>query len=143
MDLSQAVVASPDFGGLKRSRQFADALELGLVNIDKHRDLHTGEATAVDVHGQVEGKTVIIYDDCVLSGATAIEANNILKDRGAKSVILMISHGVFGSGAEERLQDSSIDSIVVTNSIEQKNPFEKLKVIDVAPLFGEEIKDWI
>jgi ribose-phosphate pyrophosphokinase len=143
IDLSQAIIASPDFGGLKRSRVFADQLGLDLANIDKHRDLHSGEITAVDIHGDVAGKTAIIFDDCILSGGTAIEANNILKERGAKEVILMITHGVFGGGAEERLQNSSIDSIIVTNSIEQHHPFPKLKVLDVAALFGEEIKDWI
>jgi ribose-phosphate pyrophosphokinase len=142
-DLTNTVVASPDFGGLKRSRVFADQLGLDLVNIDKHRDLHTGQPEAVDVHGDVQDKTVLVFDDCILSGGTVVEASDILKARGARQVHFLATHGLFCNDAQQRLQNSSVDSVVATNSIQQTTLFEKLKIVDVANEFALELQNWL
>ncbi len=145
-DLSSAVVASPDFGGLKRARVFANELGLGLVNIDKHRDLESGEVTAVGLHGDVAGKTVIFFDDVILSGGTVVEGSRLVKDQGATRVIFMASHGNFIDGSIERMTDSAADSIITTNSIPQKPSAElpdNITVLDVGNVFAEEIKVWM
>lgn len=141
-DLSKAVIASPDFGGLKRARVLADTLGLGLANIDKHRDFHTGEVTAVDVHGNVDGKIVIILDDVILSGSTAIEAASLLKAKGASQVHFVATHGLFTSGAKEKLQASELDTILITNSIHFENLPPKVTALDCSGLFAEALKTW-
>jgi len=143
IDLNEAVVASPDFGGLKRARSFAGSLGLDLVKLDKHRDLHTGKVTAMGVHGNVFGRTVILFDDAILSGGTVIEAAAILKEQKAKKVYFLATHGLFVNKAQERLQKSPVDQIVVTNSIHQTQKFNKLKILNVASLFADRLKDWI
>jgi ribose-phosphate pyrophosphokinase len=143
IDLTEAVVASPDFGGLKRARSFAAALGLDLVNIDKHRDLRTGRVTAMGVHGNVFGRTVILFDDAILSGGTVVEAAALLKEQKAKQIYFLATHGLFVNKAQERLQNSAVDQIIITNSIHQTQKFAKLKILNVAPLFADRLKDWI
>lgn len=142
-DMTRAVVASPDFGGIKRARQFADALGLGLVNIDKNRDLTTGEVTVQKLHGDVENKDVLLLDDVILSGSTAIEASEEIKKEGASSVHFLSSHNVFVPGSNEKLTNSSLDSVVITNSISQLDLPEKFKVIDCSSVFVDALKPWM
>ena len=143
LDLSQAVVASPDFGGLKRARVFARSLDLNLVNIDKDRDLKTGVVTAFGVHGDVKNKIVLLFDDCILSGGTVVEAAEILKKEGAKAVYFLATHGLFTGEAKEKMQKSQVDKVVVTNSIAQEKLPSKIEVLDLAPIFVNAINDWM
>jgi ribose-phosphate pyrophosphokinase len=138
------IVASPDFGGIKRSRVFANHLSTELVNIDKHRDLSTGDVTAVQLQGgDVSGKTVLIFDDAILSGGTTVEAAELLKENGAEEVHFMATHGLFTGDALSRIKDSEVDSVVVTNSVHHHQLPPKVKVIDVSRLFADELKNWI
>lgn len=141
--VENTIVASPDFGGLKRSRQFADLLGLELVNIDKQRDLSSGQVTAQSVQGgSVTGKNVVVFDDAILSGSTVVEVGKILKAQGAASVHFLSTHAVFTPGATEKLLSDAIDSVVVTNSIHHENLPPKITVLDAAPLFAEALKAW-
>lgn len=142
-DLDQTIVASPDFGGLKRARIFANKLDLNLANIDKHRDLKTGEVTAVGVHGDVKNKIVLLFDDCILSGGTVVESAELLKKEGAKEVHFLSTHGLFTGDAKDKLKKSTVDSIVVTNSIYQTSLPEKIKILDVSPIIVDAINDWM
>lgn len=142
-DLQQSIIASPDFGGLKRARVFANQLNLDLVNVDKHRNIKTGEVTAMGLHGDVKDKIVLIFDDCILSGATVVEAAEILKTEGANQVHFLATHGLFTSDAKRNLQNSQVDSVIVTNSITQNKLPPKIKIIDVSPNFVDAIRDWI
>lgn len=137
------VVASPDFGGLKRARQFATMLGTELINVDKHRDLNTGEVTAVGLHGSVQGKTVLLFDDVIVSGGTVTEVADLLKREGAAEAHFFATHGPLVPAALEKLEESSMDSITVTNSIAHKNLPQKLKVIDVGILFVHAIEEWL
>ncbi len=143
-DTANCMVASPDFGGMKRARVLANTLEYELVNIDKHRDLNTGEVTAMDLSGDdVTGKTIVIFDDCILSGGTVLEASKLLKSRGAAEVHFLATHGVFTPGAIEKLAESDdVNSIVITNSIHHPDLPEKFTVLDVSPLFADKISAW-
>jgi ribose-phosphate pyrophosphokinase len=138
------VVASPDFGGLKRARTLANELGVELAKIDKHRDLTTGEVTAIDVQGEsIVDKTVVIFDDCIVSGGTVVESAKILKQQGAHQVIFCATHGLFVGEAFAKLADSAIDQVVVTDSIAHHNLPAKIVQLPVAPLFGEALRSWM
>lgn len=141
--IKNTVVVSPDFGGLKRARVFADQLGLDLVNIDKTRDLKTGDVKAIDVHGDVSGKNAIILDDIILSGATAIESASILKANGAKAIHFLSTHGIFTGDAIEKIQASELDSIVITNSVAHKSLPDKYTVLNCAEIFSDAMKHWL
>ncbi|MCA9369274.1 MAG: ribose-phosphate pyrophosphokinase [Pseudomonadales bacterium] len=138
------VVASPDFGGLKRARKFADTLGVNLVNIDKHRNLATGEVSVNSMQGgSVEGKKVVVFDDSILSGNTVVEVSRLLKEKGASEVHILVTHGVFTDNALDSIQTDSIDSIVITNSISHESLPEKVTVVDASPLFAEVLNAWM
>lgn len=141
-DLANCVAASPDFGGLKRARVFAQKLELDLVNIDKHRDLHTGKAEALGVSGDVTGKDVLIFDDVINSGSTVVTTSEILKQQGAKSVHFLAAHGIFAKNGVETINNSQVDSVVITNSIAHQQLSDKIKVIDCSQLFADALSAW-
>ncbi|MDQ5950926.1 MAG: Phosphoribosyl pyrophosphate synthase, partial [Patescibacteria group bacterium] len=142
-DLNSVIVASPDFGGLKRARQFASDVGVDLVNIDKHRDLHSGNITSAILHGDVKDKTVLIYDDTIQSGGTVKEAAETLKDGGAKEVHFLATHGPMVPNAFEIINAAPVDSVVVTNSVEQILHSEKVKLIDSSVLFLDAIEQWL
>ncbi len=139
INLDQALVASPDFGGIKRARIFAEKIGLDIVNIDKSRDLKTGQVTAHDLHGpSVKDKTVVVLDDVIISGGTVIESAALLKKKGANKVYFMASHGVFCNGLQD-ISRSEVDQIVVSNSIQQKQKNAKLKILDISSIFAQEL----
>lgn len=142
-DLDEAIIVSPDFGGLKRAHTFADTLSLELENIDKHRDLYTGKVTPKGISGDVKDKVCLIYDDVINTGGTVVETAKFLKNKGAKEVHFLITHGLFAGKGLEKMMDENIDSVVITNSVHHKDLPQKIKVIDVAPVLGESIKAWI
>lgn len=139
IDLDQALIASPDFGGIKRARIFAEKIGLDIVNIDKSRNLDTGRVIAHDLHGpSVENKTIVVLDDVIISGSTVIESAALLKKKGAKKVYFIASHGVFCNGLE-KIANSEVDQVIVTNSIEQKEKNQKLKILDISSIFAQEL----
>jgi len=142
-DLDQTIIASPDFGGLKRARTFAKKLGLDLVNIDKTRDLTTGKVTAVNLHGDVQGKIVVTLDDVIVSGGTVIKAAECLKQNGAKKVIFLSSHGLLTNNAAAKLQDSNIDQVIITNTIAHDQLPAKFEVLDVASVFADNLTKWL
>lgn len=142
-DLEQAVVASPDFGGLKRARQFAADLDLNLVNIAKERDLHSGKITSAILQGDVTNKVVLIFDDTIQSGGTVKEAAEVLKNGGAKAVHFLATHGPMVTMAYDLISASPIDSVVVTNSIEHLLNNDKITVLDSTELFVKAIEQWL
>ncbi|MFZ5376622.1 MAG: ribose-phosphate diphosphokinase [Patescibacteria group bacterium] len=143
VDINNSIVVSPDFGGLKRARVFANALGLGLANIDKQRDLSTGQVTANKISGDVQGKNVLIFDDIIVSGSTVVESGRILKENGAKKVLFLATHGLFTGKAIEKINNSQIDKVVISNSIHHPNLNSKIEVIDATPVFAEALKNWM
>ncbi len=142
-DVSRCVIASPDFGGLKRARQFAELLQVPLVNIDKHRDLTTGEVTAVGVHGDVTGKIVVLFDDVIMSGGTVKETSDLLKQNGAAETHFYATHGMLTAHAPALLQECSIDSVKITNSIAHSTLPPKLETLDISPAFATQLEEWL
>jgi len=141
--IDQVAAASPDFGGLKRARVFANNLKVDLVNIDKIRNLKTGDVTAVSVHGEVKDKIVLLFDDCIQSGSTVVESAELLKKEGAKEVHFFATHGPLVNTATAKFEQSQVDSVIVTNSIEHPQQGSKIKVVDISPLFAQALQDWI
>lgn len=141
-DLSRCVVASPDFGGLKRARIFAQELGIPLVNIDKHRDLDSGQITAMGLHGEVDNKIVLIFDDVINSGGTIVSSSQKLKENGAKEVHFMATHGIFANHGTQKVLQSEVDSVIITNSIAHENLPDRIKVIDCGELFAEALAAW-
>jgi ribose-phosphate pyrophosphokinase len=136
------VIVSPDAGGVERARAFAKRLDALLAIIDKRRD-KGGLAKAMQVVGDVKGKPTIILDDMVDTGGTLTEAAKALTDNGAASVNACCTHAVLSGPAVERIENSSIENLIVTDSIPLKpeaKACKKIRVLSVAGLLGEAIK---
>ena len=143
LDQSELVVASPDFGGLKRAREFAKRLNVSLINIDKQRDLNTGQVQATALHGEAKDKTVIVFDDCIVGGGTVVETAKVLKQHGAKAVVFVATHGLFVGDGQQYIQNSLVDSVIITDSICHANLMTKIKQVSVTELFASAIRQWI
>jgi len=136
------VMVSPDAGGVERTRAFAKRLNAGLAIIDKRRE-RANECQAMHVIGDVKGKTAILLDDMVDTAGTLCGAADKLKEMGAKEVHACCSHPVLSGPAIERVENSCIKSLVVTNSIPLRGEAQhckKIKVLSVSELLGEAIR---
>lgn len=138
-NLKNPIIASPDIGGVSRARYFADQLHLDLVIVDKKRE-KANESEVMNIIGDVEGKDVILVDDMIDTAGTMCKAANVLKSRGANSVMALGTHPVLSGPAIQRIQESALDEVVVSNSIPLKNSCSKITVLSVAPLFAEVIR---
>jgi len=141
-NFEDVVMVSPDAGGVERTRAFAKRLNAGLAIIDKRRE-RANECEAMHVIGDVSGKTAILLDDMVDTAGTLCGAASKLKENGAKDVHACCAHAVLSGPAIERLNDSEIKSLVVTNSIPLGNKgdrCDKITVLSVGELLGEAIR---
>ena len=138
MDLPDIVVVSPDVGGVKRARKFAERIGAPLAILDKRRP-KDNVAEIVHVIGDVEGKTAILFDDIIDTGRSLVEGAKALLRSGAKSVMACATHAVLSKGAVERITDSPIERVLVTDTIHHDSLPEKFEVLSVAELLGEAI----
>lgn len=138
--IKNPVVVSPDVGGVMRARDLASRLETSIAIIDKRRP-HPNEAEVLHLVGDVKGKTAIVVDDIIDTGGTLVKAVDALIERGAKEVYTCCTHPVLSGPARERLEASPLKEVVVTNTIPvaPEERFSRLKVLTVAPVFGEAI----
>ncbi|MCK9224280.1 MAG: ribose-phosphate pyrophosphokinase [Candidatus Muirbacterium halophilum] len=132
------VVVSPDAGGVGRARNLAKKLKASLAIIDKRRQ-KPNESEVMNIIGDIEGKITILVDDMIDTAGTICNGAKVLKQNGAKRVFAAASHGVFSGPAAERLNQSVIEEVVVTNSIPVHRDIERIKVISIAPLFAKAI----
>lgn len=139
---SDFVLISPDMGGIRRTKEVSE-LKRGMpfAVINKDRDLATGEVEAVDLEGNVEGKTAIIIDDMISTGKTIVEASKLLLKEGAKRVFVFATHPVFSEDAREVLENSPVEKIIVCDTIDvpQEKRFPKLEIISVAGMIAKAI----
>ncbi|NWH15104.1 ribose-phosphate pyrophosphokinase [Acholeplasma laidlawii] len=138
--LENVVVVSPDHGGVTRARVFASFFNAPLAIIDKRRP-EPNKAEVMNIIGDVKGATCIMIDDIIDTGGTLMAGANALKEAGAKEVYAAATHGVLTSNATERLQNSVINEIVITDTIyldPAKNQ-PKLKQLSIGALLGEAI----
>jgi len=142
MQRENFVIVSPDAGGVPRARAYAKILNTSLAIIDKRRTA-PNEAKAMHVIGDVKNKHVIIVDDMIDTAGTLTEAANAVLEMGAKSVRACATHAVLSGPAIERIVNSALEEVVVTNTIElskDKISISKIKVLSVADIFSEAIR---
>ncbi len=142
-DLTNLVVVSPDVGGLVRARAIASKIGAELAIVDKRRP-KAGVSEVMNIIGEVDGKNCIIVDDMVDSGGTLCNAAEALINKGATSVSAYITHGVLSGQAGERIANSKLKNLVITNSIEASAgtlAAKNIKIIDIADLIGEAIRN--
>jgi len=136
------VVVSPDVGGVVRARALANRLEASLAIVDKRRE-KAGVSEVMNIIGDVSGRHCILYDDIVDSAGTLCNAAKALMDQGAASVAAYVTHGVLSGKAIERVTNSALTSLVVTDSImttEEAKTAHNIRVISIAPLLAEAIR---
>ena len=138
--MEDLIVVSPDLGGVTRARDLADRVGAPIAIIEKKRP-QPGVAKVMNLIGNVEGKNCIIIDDIVDTAGSLVEGAKALKEFGAKSVMACVTHAVLTDPACERIANSNIKELIVTNTIslppEHKLP--KITSLSVAPLLGEAI----
>lgn len=137
-DASNITVVSPDVGGVKMARAYADALGADLAIVAKHR-ISATRVEAMNVIGDVDGRDVILVDDMTETAGTLTAAAEILGKHGAKRVFAGVSHAVLGELGRERIKNSVIEEIITTDSVPQAAG-EKVRAVGIAPLLGEAIR---
>jgi ribose-phosphate pyrophosphokinase len=142
MNIPDLVVVSPDAGGVERARAIAKRLEAGLAIIDKRR---TAPNTAEVMHliGDVEGCNALVVDDIIDTAGTLTKTVDALREKGARRILAAGVHGILSGPALQRLADSCLESVLITNTtpVEDKlRRLPKLRPLSVAPLLGEAIR---
>lgn len=140
-NIENVTVVSPDVGGVTRARNFADLLDTSIAIIDKRRP-HVNEAEVMNIIGDIEGKNVVLVDDIIDTAGTMVQGANALKELGAREVYACCTHPVLSGPAIERIRDSEIKELIVTDTIplSEDKVIDKIKVISVASIFGEAIR---
>ncbi|WP_107037173.1 ribose-phosphate pyrophosphokinase [Brumimicrobium mesophilum] len=133
------VMAAPDVGGAKRANSYAKKLDLGLALCHKQR-AKANVISEMTVIGDVKGKDVVLVDDMIDTAGTLTKAADLMMDQGANSVRAYISHAVLSGPAYERIEASKITELIVTDTIPLKRQSNKIRVVSVAPLFGDVIQ---
>lgn len=139
LKLDQLVIASPDVGGSKRANTYAKYLGCPLVLCNKTR-ARANEVESMQIIGDVKGKNVVLIDDMIDTAGTITVAADVMKNAGAISVRALASHAVMSGPATERVQASSIEEIVFTDSIPYTQRCSKIKQLSVADMFAETIR---
>ena len=135
-------IVSPDVGGVVRARAFAKRINASLVIIDKRRE-KAGESEVMNIIGEINNKTCILLDDIADSAGTLCNAATALKKNGAKEIYSYVVHGVLSKDAVEKIKNSDIKELVLTDSIqasEKVKNTKNIRHISIAPLMGEAIK---
>lgn len=142
LNIPDLVICSPDVGFAKSASAFANLLGVPVVIGNKQRKDHSERAQVLEVIGSVEGCNVLMVDDFTITGGSLVSMAEVLKSRGAKDIYAAVSHGVFSKGAVARIEESCIERLYVTDTIEPelepRGP--KIECISVAPLFAQAIR---
>jgi ribose-phosphate pyrophosphokinase len=138
LNLPNLVVASPDMGGSKRANAYAKMLKSGVVICYKERK-QANVIGDMKVLGDVTGKDVVIIDDMVDTAGTLTKAADLMMENGAKSVRAYCTHGILSGSAYERLDDSKLEELVITNTIPKIHNSKKVREVSVAPFFAQTI----
>ena len=142
MGVDDLVIVSPDVGGVARARAIGKRLGASLAIIDKRRS-GPNETEVLNVVGDVEGKNVLILDDIIDTAGTLVQAEEALREQGARRTFAAAVHPVFSGPARERIQESGLETLFVTNTIpldDAMSSCRKIRTLSVAPLLGEAIQ---
>ena len=139
--MADIMVVSPDVGGVARARELAKRIDAPLSIVDKRRE-KVGEVAEMTIIGNVAGKKCIIVDDLVDTAGTLCKAADLLMQNGAVEVHAYITHGVLSDGAVERVGNSAMKSLVITDSIEPSDAVKSarnIRIVPTAPMFAQAI----
>lgn len=142
LNLHDMIIVSPDVGFAKQARRYASCLGTSLALADKERIAHDERAIVLDIIGDVTGKNAIIVDDFTISAGTLASVATRLIEKGAREVYAAVTHGILAEGSIERLENSPIKRLFITDTVENQ-PVQfssKIEVVSVASIFGEAIK---
>lgn len=136
------VVVAADTGFAEQARHFARYLKTPVAISVKQRPDHNEHAEVIDIIGDVRGRTALLVDDFVISGGTLAANAENLKKKGAAKVMAAVTHGIFSKGSMTKLAASEIETIYVTDSVENRPEplIDKVRIVPVAPCFGEAIR---
>lgn len=138
LDNGNLIMAAPDAGGAKRANAYAKKLDTGLAICHKHRK-KANEVAEMTVIGEVAGKDVILVDDMCDTAGTLTKAAELFMEKGAKSVRAFCTHAVLSGPAYERINNSMLTELIVTDTIPLKEKSDKIRVVSVADLFADVI----
>ncbi|AXT57647.1 ribose-phosphate pyrophosphokinase [Aquimarina sp. AD1] len=136
LNLSDLTIASPDMGGSKRAYAYSKALQSDVVICYKQR-AKANVISHMELIGNVTGKNVVLVDDMVDTAGTLTKAADLMMERGAKSVRAICTHPILSGTAYERLENSKLEELIVTDSIPLKQKSDKIRVITCANLFAD------
>ncbi|CAN0574893.1 unnamed protein product, partial [Ectocarpus sp. 12 AP-2014] len=140
-NLDELMVVSPDVGGVARARELAKRINAPLSIVDKRRE-KPGEVAEMNVIGDVSGKVCLIVDDMCDTAGTLCKAAEVLMENGAREVHAYISHGVLSGPAVERITNSKMSTLVITDSIHAPDPVRNahnIRIVPTAPIFAQAI----
>lgn len=138
MQLPNLIMASPDTGGTKRAAAYAKFLNTDLVICFKQRS-KANQIDSIRIIGDVKGRDVVLVDDIIDTAGTITKAANLMMENGANSVRAMCTHPVFSAGALEKIKNSALAEIIVTDTI-KREPAEKVTILSTAEIFADVIK---
>ncbi|WP_405610931.1 ribose-phosphate pyrophosphokinase [Polaribacter sp. Asnod1-A03] len=136
LKLNDLTIASPDMGGSKRAYAYSKHLHSDVVICYKQRK-KANVIGHMEVIGDVEGKNIILVDDMIDTGGTLAHAANLMKERGALSVRAICTHPILSGGAYEKIEESALTELIVSDTIPLKKKTSKIKVVSCAPLFAD------
>ena len=136
LNLDNLTIASPDMGGSKRAYAYSKYLESDVVICYKQRK-KANVISYMELIGDVEGKNVVLVDDMIDTGGTLTKAADLMIERGAKSVRAICTHPILSGNAYERIQNSQLSELIVSDTIPLKKQISKIKVVSCAALFAD------
>ncbi|MDM1045550.1 ribose-phosphate pyrophosphokinase [Myroides sp. 1354] len=136
LNIENLTIASPDMGGSKRAYAYSKFLNSDVVICYKQRK-EANVIEKMELIGEVKGRNVILVDDMIDTGGTLAKAADMMLERGALSVRAICTHAILSGSAYEKIEESSLTELIVTDSIPLKKPCDKIKVLSCAPLFAE------
>jgi ribose-phosphate pyrophosphokinase len=139
LDIDNLAIASPDVGGSKRANAYAHHLGTDLIICHKTR-FKANEVQHIKVIGDPEGKNVILVDDMIDTAGTISKAADVIKDQGAKSIRVIATHAILSGPSIERIENSSIDEVIVTDTVPYNGNCKKIRVLTVADVFADVIR---
>ncbi len=141
-DLTNAIIVSPDVGGVARARKYSEFLGLPLAIVDKKRDA-PNQSCVMNIIGDVEGKLAILVDDMVDTAGTLMQAAKALKTKGATKVIACCTHGVLSDDAGSKIEQSEIEELLITDTITPTKEYKNTKILSVDGVIADAIKSLV
>jgi len=142
ININNLICVAPDVGGVERTRALSRRINVGIAIIDKRRPA-PGKSEVMNIVGNVKNKICVIVDDIIDSGGTIVNAAKALKDKGAKEIYVYITHAVLSGSAVDKIEESQIKKLIITDTIDNSKKIKKSKKIEVvsfAPMISEAIK---